>query len=198
MPRIRNKYPVTFDHLPPRLQRAVLDKHVSWNLEYYDWWADIYTDAKAVGMRIKSFDCHDHRIDLFMADDMAEICTRIIANHGESCDTHEIAKRYLAEIQVEEATFRCFQEGELMPCFDCSGNGADDNGRCWACSGTGKVERDRFYFPSERLTRDFKREIGKCYLKMLSDDYDYRTSDEAIRESFLANEIQFDCEGRIA
>jgi hypothetical protein len=44
---------------------------------------------------------------------------------------------------------------------------------------------------------DFTQQLEKCYLKLLQEDYDYRTSDEAIIEGIQANEYEFTEDGNL-
>jgi hypothetical protein len=51
--------------------------------------------------------------------------------------------------------------------------------------------------PNEELTEQYLREILKDYLRMLTAEFDYLTSDEAIIETIKSNEWEFDEEGEI-
>jgi hypothetical protein len=48
----------------------------------------------------------------------------------------------------------------------------------------------------EALTEDAQKLSDEIY-KELSDEYDYRTTDEAVKETLIENEYQFTLEGKI-
>lgn len=54
------------------------------------------------------------------------------------------------------------------------------------------------YEESEELKEKYLKELLKLYKKMLDEEYEYLTSDEAIIESLEANEVEFDEQGREA
>lgn len=47
------------------------------------------------------------------------------------------------------------------------------------------------------IDTEFTGQLEKCYLKLLQEDYDYRTSDEAIIEGIQANEYEFTEDGNL-
>lgn len=55
------------------------------------WWKDIYEDAKTIGLEITSFDrIAEGKLILTLRQSI----DAILANHGEICNTHEIAVKY--------------------------------------------------------------------------------------------------------
>jgi len=46
------------------------------------------------------------------------------------------------------------------------------------------------------LDNEFKESISGDYLKILRDEYEYQTSEEAIKETLIANEYEFTAEGK--
>lgn len=48
----------------------------------------------------------------------------------------------------------------------------------------------------EELVENFTKEILNAYLQNLRDEYEYLTSDEAISESMIANEYEFEADGK--
>jgi hypothetical protein len=58
----------------------------------YDWWDFTYEDAEAIGLKIESFDCDRHEIEGHLTKSINEVCKRILANHGKTCETYKIAK----------------------------------------------------------------------------------------------------------
>jgi len=44
---------------------------------------------------------------------------------------------------------------------------------------------------------EFTEQLGKCYLKILQEDYDYRTNDETIADTIQANDYEFTEDGNL-
>lgn len=53
------------------------------------------------------------------------------------------------------------------------------------------VETDEGEDLLANLNENFLRDMGECYLSMLKAEYEYQTSDEAIKETILCNEYEF-------
>ena len=49
----------------------------------------------------------------------------------------------------------------------------------------------------DELRDEFKKELEEDYLVMLRNNYEYLTSDESIKETFIANEYDFTIDGNI-
>jgi len=156
-----------FDELPENLQEKVIENLYDINVNY-DWWDNIYEDAKQIGLRIIGFDidrgsyCSGELIQ-----SMTECIRRILQNHGEACDTYRTAldyKRQLSEIESRRT---------------------EDN----------EYEIDN---EVEDLESEFVKAICEDYLKMLRGEYEYLTSREAIKETIENNDWDFNNRGRIA
>lgn len=89
-----------FSELPKPVQEKVLDKHRDWNVDGIDWWESVYEDAGMVGLRINGFDLYRQSIDLVVAPDTntVDIAAKIVATHGEECDTYKAAAAYRVEL----------------------------------------------------------------------------------------------------
>ena len=67
----------------------------------------------------------------------------------------------------------------------------------WYLQGDGYEERgllDEYLEEAE----EFEAELKRCYLKMLQREYEYLTSEEAVVETLIANDYEFDNNGKIA
>ena len=61
-----------------------------------------------------------------------------------------------------------------------------------------KLARDEDDFDGlEALDTEFERALGEEYLSLLRQEYEYQTSEEAIKETIEANDYDFTSEGRI-
>lgn len=154
----------------------------------FDWWDTIYEDAKNVHIKITGFDIdrgsYCHGDFLTNAKDVAE---RIIKEHGDQCETHKTAQKFLDELQtlIYDAK-QAWEEYQEDTKDDDVVNYADFE--------------DFFYYKyqedADQLEEDFQNDILEDYRIMLQKEYDYLSSDEAIIESIEANEYEFTENGK--
>lgn len=157
----------TFDELSDQAKQKVLNEMSDINTDY-EWWDSVYNDAETIGIEIKTFDIDRGDIDCIIADS-EETANLILKNHGESCKTYSIASNFLEK------------KSKLVKKYS---NGIE----------TEKVTEDNYDdFDSEweELMGSFDYNISKEYLKMLSDQYEFLQSEEAIIETIQANEYLF-------
>jgi hypothetical protein len=91
----------------------------------------------------------------------------ILANHGKTCDTYKTAARYYIE---RVRIIENVKRGKRL-------------------LGVGRQLKS--------LDDDFLYSLLEDYRSLLRKDYDYQTSDEAIRESLVANDYWFTEDGKI-
>ena len=159
-----------FDELSDSAKDKALD-----NCRYYEvdhgWWEQTYEDASEVGIKITSFDINRASYCKGDIPDTEQTAHNIVDNHGEACDTYRVAAAYLKE--RDEAI-------DLAP---------------------KAMEIDDEYELDEKLDElgeEFTKAILEEYLSMLRKDYEYLTSDEAVKEMIEANEYEFTEEGERA
>jgi hypothetical protein len=168
-----------FDELTESQQDKAIEKLYDINIDY-EWYDGIYEDAEQIGLKITSFDidrasyCNGEFLEL--AEEVAEL---ILRNHGAHCETYQTAKSFLDEVK---------------PLIELRDNFADDDN-------TSEEEYKNFDNNTEKieeLEEDFLKLLCEDYRIMLSKEYDYQTSREAIIETIHANEYEFDENGNIA
>jgi len=127
----------------------------------YNWWNCTYEDAKMVGFKIESFDLDRDRYV-----------------DGDFTDTAEYAARAIIENHGETCETYILAKDYLaqllIVTMKHTAEGGDDE------------DLDTLDI-DEAFLKDLRRE----YHKILVKEYDYLTSDEAIRETMIANEYQF-------
>ena len=141
----------------------------------YEWWDSEYEDAANVGIKITGFDLGRGSFCRGSIDDVEETANKIIAEHGESCETYKTAANYLKDrrILVEK-----YSDGTK----------------------TDEVAEDNDYdFDQEcdDLDDEFKKSILEDYRIMLQKQYEYLCSEEAIIETIEANEYEFTEDGKL-
>jgi hypothetical protein len=94
----------TFEELNPKVQSKVLDENRDLLLQF-DWWRDtISEDARGTAeLRIIAFDFHPHRhIEAGFVSNAKSSALRVISEHGNTCATYSIAKKFLSDLESLE------------------------------------------------------------------------------------------------
>jgi len=137
----------------------------------YEWWDVIYDDASNVGLQITGFDLNRRRSANGRFIKYAEDCAkRIVAEHGEQCETFKTASAFLKE------------RAELVS------KHTDPE-----CSNGVTFEGDEAI---EQLESEFLKSILEDYSIQLQMEYEYLLSDECVDESIKANEYTFTIDGK--
>jgi len=162
-----------FEELTTEAQNKAIQSFGDINVDY-DWWNSVYDDAEQIGLEIKEFNidrgsyCKGEFI--YPAYDVAN---KIKENHGQTCETYKTAIAFIAEW---DALVVKHSDGIT----------------------TDKVAEDNDYEfdqEAEDIENEFLKSICEDYRIMLSKEYDYLTSNEAIIDSIKANEYEFTKEG---
>lgn len=164
-----------FSELSEEAKQKAIENLSTINVDH-EWYDSTYEDAENIGIKIDSFDidrgsyCNGKFIE-----DSNHCANAIIKNHVESCDTFKDAKNFLDEW------------GKLVTKYSDGIN-------------TDKVHEDKEYeFDQEadELESEFLKTILEDYRIILQKDYEYQTSEEAIKESIEANECEFTENGKL-
>ena len=135
-----------------------------------DWWANTYEDAAQINLKIKGFDIdRGSYVKAEFIESAYNTANLIILNHGESCETYKTAKSFIEDWN------------NLVSKYS---DGVNIN----------KVTEDNEYdFDNEAddLENDFLQSISEDYRIILSNEYDYLTSEKSIIETIEANEYDF-------
>lgn len=158
--------PYQFSELSKAAKQEAIKEFADINVGY-DWWDFVYEDAGNVGIKLTGFDIGRGR-DISgefktSAEDAAE---SILKEHGETCESYKVAKKFLAAIGVLRVTIKL----------------------------TGK-EEDDYQDEAQELEDEFKKEILNCYWEDLRNEYEYKQTDEAIIETIECNEYEFEKDG---
>lgn len=157
-----------FAELSETAKKRALIKFDDINFKWGDWWDDVYEDADRAGLVITGFDIdRGNYCEGKFKEDAIFTAYTILEDHGETTATHQLAAEFLPARDkiVDSYTAEDKEDPEKVENLDNELN--------------------------EIETR-FLRNLLKEYKKMLSDDYDHRSSEEAITESIKANDYEFD------
>lgn len=161
-----------FRELSEDSKQKALEKYYDINVDY-ECWDFLYDDAQQVGLKIEGFDLgRAQDIDMKFTDEPYEVACKIVENHGEQCGTVGTAKAFiLAHDEIIEQAER------------------DENGDF--------VDEYAVDQQLDEAEREFLSMIKQDYFSLLNQEYEYRTSEAAIIETFEANEYEFTADGAI-
>jgi len=165
-----------FDELSEQAKETALNEYRDINI-WHDWWEFAYEDAKQIGLKITSFDLdrRRHAEGKFIED--ANFCaSKIIAEHGETCETYKTAKAFLSDWAELVAKY---SDGIKLDKV------AEDN-------------EYKFDQEADELEAEFLKSLLEDYSINLQNESEYLCSFEAIKEAIEANEYEFTEEGRKA
>lgn len=159
----------SFSELSEEAKQKALNKLADINFNY-EWWDDIYEDAKYIGLKLTSFDLdrNRHCKGEFLLD-AQEVANKIISEHGESCSTYETAKNFLSEWSDLVSKYSDGINTDIV------------------------TEDNQYDFDQEAddLENEFLSSLCEDYSMILQRDYEYRYSEEAIIETIEVNEYEF-------
>ena len=175
MPKIIKTEVFTFEELTNEKSRQ---KALDWGYDTstdYEWWDFIYEEAKNLGCEISGFDTgRNNSIDFQFIESAESIAQKIVDEHGEDCETYKTAKSFSTD---RDKLVEKYSDGTVL----------------------NKVAEDKkgdFDDECDELEEEFCKSLGKDYLKMLQAAWEYLTSEEAIIQTFEANEYTFTKEGK--
>jgi hypothetical protein len=160
-----------FNELSDTAKEKAIEKLSDINVDY-DWWSITYEDAATIGLKITSFvlDRDRHAKGEFTLS-AAEVVQNILNNHGENCDTYKTALSFMEEWQ---------------PVFDDYMNEESEN-----------YESLELEDKLNELEAEFLNSLLEDYSIILQNECDYLQSDEAIIDTIIANEYEFNEKGNL-
>ena len=172
--RIKETKVYQFSELSDKAKESAVNNMANINIDY-EWWENTFYDAEHTALlRITSFDtdrdCSGDFIEY--AEDTAK---KIIAEHGEQCETYQTATNYLKECAELQQQYPEKLDEDL-----------DD---------LNKYTREQ---AREEIDDEFLKSILEDYWIILRKEYEYLSSEEAIIETIEANEYEFTEDGEIA
>jgi len=141
-----------------------------------DWWLNTYDDAKEINLKITSFDIdRGSYVNAQFMQSAYDTANLIILNHGESCETYKTAQTF---IQSWNNLVSKYSDGINKNVV---------------------AEENEYEFDNEAddLESDFLKSISEDYRIILSNEFDYLTSETAIIETIESNEYYFTEDGKL-
>lgn len=165
----------TFEELSDEAKETALNECREYNVDYA-WYEQTEEDAKNVGLDVREFNIDRRTIRGEFTESACYCAEKITTEHGDQTDTYKTAASFLEDWKALVAKF---SDGENLE----------------------EVDPDleyEFDLEADDLENDFRKAILEDYLSILSKDYDYLVSDEAVKECILANEYEFTEDGKRA
>ena len=157
-----------FEELTEEMQEKAMEKYWDFNVDY-DWWDCTYMDAENVGLKISGFDIdRGSYCNIDFIEDAEYTANEIIEEHGPDCETYRDSENFLKEFEVLNDKFN----DEFLDDYE-----VDDE--------------------IENLKDEYLHSLSENYRIMLQKEYEYLTSEDAIRESLIINDYDFTENGEI-
>ncbi len=172
--RIKETKVYPFDELSEDAQEKALENLWDINVDY-EWWEFTYDDALSARLKLTEFDlgrgnyCRGEFVEY--AKDTA---AAIIENHGDICETHKTATEFI------EDSAKLYMKYPVKLDDD----GDDEN----------EWDRDK---EQDELDAEFLKAILEDYRIILTAEYEYLMSSEAIVQTIKANEYEFTEDGKL-
>lgn len=162
-----------FHELSAEAKEKAISQYSDINVDY-GWWNSVYEDASNIGLKINSFDLdRGNYCKGKFTENAYQVAEKIKTDHGEQCETYKTATQFITDWA---ALVKKHSDG----------------------ISTDKVAEDNEYeFDGEadELEKKFLKSICEDYRIMLSKEYDYLISNQAIIETIESNEYEFTKDG---
>lgn len=148
----------SFEELTESAKDRALNQFRYVNVEYFEWYHNVYYDAERIGIKITGFDIDrgSYCTGKFLSTHWSiDVANKIMEEHGKDCETYKIAEKFLQDYH------NLSEEDEVT-----------------------------------ELDDEFLKNILEEYLTMLKNEFEYHTSDDAISEWIIGNDIVFDESGK--
>lgn len=165
----------TFNELSAAGKEEAINNLRDINVDY-DWWVDIYEDAKIAGLKITSFGLDRDRNAKGEFTESAEECARLIMYcQGEDRGTFKTALNFLAE---RSELVKKYSDG-INTDIVAEGNENDFDDEC------------------DDLEDDFLKSILKDYAIILQERSEYLQTDKLVIETIEVDGYEFTEEGKL-
>ena len=154
-----------FEELSEESKEKAIENLYDINVDQ-EWWLSVYEDAENIGCKISAFDIDRGSFcDISFTDSAISVAESILKEHGEMCETYKAATNFIAKWQ---------------PVYN---DYLDENSE--------KYESSESEDEIIELEDEFLKNLSEDYRIMLSKEFDYLTTKEAIIETIKANNYEF-------
>jgi hypothetical protein len=163
-----------FNELNEEAKEKAISNNSDINVNF-NWWQSSYEDAENVWLKIASFNTESKDITgNFLNNTSAyEVAIKIIKEHGEDCETHKTAQTFITDYDNLVCRHSDKINTEIV---------SEEN-------------NDLFDSECDDLESEFLKDLLQDYLIILKNECEYLQSNEAIKETLIANENEFTIDG---
>lgn len=162
-----------FNELTEQGKAKAIADNADFNVNY-NWWDMTYEDALNIGLKITGFDLdRAHYCNAEYTEDAVYTARQIQLQHGEQTDTYRLANEFQESRDLIVSTWPKDETGELEQV-----NELDE--------------------ALDNVENSFLKSLAQAYLRILDNEYDHLTSDEAIADALIANDYWFTADGKLA
>lgn len=162
-----------FNELSKDVQNKVIKRKWDINVDY-EWWEFILEDASNISLKITEFDIDRGNCKGSFIWDAEEVAGEIFKQHGKECETYKTASSFMAD---RDALVAKHSDGINLEKV------AEDNE--W-----------EFDNELDELEKEFLHLLLEDYRIILQKEYEYMTSEKAIVETIISNEMEFTADGK--
>jgi len=165
----------SFDELSQEAQQNAIINLSDINVDS-NWWESTYEDAENVGLKITGFDLDRNKhVSGNFINGAYDTALEIIDKHGENCETYKTAKGF----------FNFWDEAVKLHSDNVTTDKVKEGSEDYFDEYVGDKEDE------------FLKNILECYSDILQNESEYLQSQEAIKETILANEYDFTENGEL-
>lgn len=166
-----------FDELDIQTQEKVIENNRTINVDSNFWYqCELDNFKHELKIKVNEFDIYRREINITIEDSF-DTAQGIVDFFGKESGIVYSAKIFIKD---RDALVKKYGEGNEK-------DGYSVKEECWS-------EYDE---EIEYLEEEFRKEIAREILSMLTLDYEYQTSDDGIKETIIANEYEFTEEGKL-
>jgi hypothetical protein len=166
-----------FEELDSQTKEKVIENNRTTNVDSNFWYqCELDNFKHELKIKVNKFDIYRREINITIEDSF-ETAQGIVNFFGKKSSIVKTAKIFIKD---RDALVKKYGEGNEK-----DGYGVKEE--CWS-------EYDE---EIEYLEEEFRKEIAEEILSMLTSQYEYKISDDAIKETILANEYEFQEDGEL-
>ena len=163
-----------FEELTEEQQEKAIENYSDFNVRDGYWFEHYTEDNLDIGLKVSEFDIDRGSFCRFECqEDFETIARNIIKTYGKKEAVYQTATNFLESFsKIQKELESDLEENQEDKIYD--------------------LEEEK-----EELEKEFEKELQEDFLSMLRREYEYQTSEEAIKESLIVNDYDFTVEGKI-
>ena len=182
------EHPLSFDQLPPDVQEKALNENRGFNTDYMDWW-DGSLDFWREKLTNMGFDNPEINFSLSYSQ-----------GDGASFTANVNVQKFMTVHRCRTQFAPLYRNSDFLSCriYRTDHHYYHENTVGCECNWDGNERYAELVNDFEALVTERVWILSRAIYKSLVDEYEYLTSDAALKESFVDNSYVFDAQGKMA